>query len=77
MKTITLKADEDFDALLSRLAEKLNTTRSTVIREAVRSYERQLETEALRRQLREASCKTRSQAKRASEDLDSAIGDGL
>ena len=77
MKTITLKADEDFDDLLSRLAAKLNTTRSAVIREAVQSYERQLERDALRRQLREASRRTRAQATAVQQELDSATGDGL
>ncbi|WP_372625078.1 ribbon-helix-helix protein, CopG family [Falsiroseomonas sp.] len=77
MKTITLKADDDFDKLLSRLAAKLDTTRSAVIREAVRSYERQLERDALRRQLREASRRTRSQATAVQRELDSATGDGL
>ncbi len=77
MKTITLKADDDFDKLLSRLAAKLDTTRSAVIREAVQSYERQLERDALRRQLREASRRTRSQATAVRRELDSATGDGL
>lgn len=77
MKTITLKADDDFDKLLSRLAAKLDTTRSAVIREAVQSYERQLERDALRRQLREASRRTRSQATAVQRELDSATGDGL
>jgi predicted transcriptional regulator len=53
MKTITLKADEAFDALLSQLAAKLETTRSAVIRDAVISYERHLQMDALRRQVRE------------------------
>lgn len=77
MKTITLKADDTFDALLSRLAKKLNTSRSAVIRDAVRHYEQQLENDALRGQLRAASRKTRAQAKRTGEELDAAIGDGL
>ncbi len=77
MKTITLKADENFDALLSRLARRLNTTRSAVIRDAVHCYERELEKDALRHRLREASRKTRAQAERAGEELDAASGDGL
>jgi len=77
MKTITLKADEDFDALLSRLAAKLATTRSGVIRDAVHHYERHLAQDALRRKLRDASRKTRDQAAAAQRDLDDAIGDGL
>lgn len=77
MKTITLKADAKFDALLSRLAKRLNTTRSAVIRDAVHCYERQLDKDALRHQLENASRRTRAQAKEVDEDLDAAIGDGL
>ena len=77
MKTITLKADEDFDRRLTRLAERLDTTKSAVIREAVGSYERQVEREDLARRIREASLKTRSEAERASADFDAANADGL
>jgi len=77
MKTITVKADREFDALLGRLARRLKTTRSGVIRDAVRSYQRQLEREALRRQVRDASLRTRTQAKQAAEDFNIADEDGL
>jgi len=77
MKTITVKADSEFDALLTRLANRLNTTRSGVIRDAVRSYQRQLDREALRRRVREASLRTREQAVQTSVELDSANADGL
>lgn len=77
MKTITLKADADFDLRLTRLAERLDTTKSAVIREAVGSYERQVEREELARRIREASLKTRAEAERASSDFDAANADGL
>ncbi len=77
MKTITVKADQEFDALLTRLARRMKTTRSGIIRDAVRSYQRQLEREALRRRLREVSLKTRDQAAQAAEDFDAANADGL
>jgi predicted transcriptional regulator len=77
MKTITVKADQEFDALLTRLARRMKTTRSGVIRDAVRSYHRQLEREALRRRLREVSLKTRNQSTQAAEDFDAANADGL
>ena len=77
MKTITLKADREFDALLSSLARRLKTTRSGVIRDAVRSYQLHLEREALRRRLRAASLKTRAQAAQAGGDFDAANADGL
>jgi predicted transcriptional regulator len=77
MKTITLKADEDFDLRLTRLAKRLDTTKSAVIREAVGSYERQIEREELARRVREASLKTREEARRTSSDWADANADGL
>lgn len=77
MKTITLKADEDFDLRLTRLAKRLDTTKSAVIREAVGSYERQVEREELARRIREASLKTREEALRTANDWDDSIADGL
>ena len=77
MKTITLKADKEFDVLLNRLARRLKTTRSGVIRDAVRNYQRQLEREALRQRVRVASLKTRTQAIQLGDELDAANTDGL
>lgn len=77
MKTITLKADDNFDARLVRLAERLGTTKSAVIREAVGSYERQVEREELARRIREASLKTREEVMRTSSDWADADADGL
>jgi predicted transcriptional regulator len=77
MKTITLKADDNFDARLSRLAKRLGTTKSAVIREAVGTYERQIEREELSRRIRDASLKTRPEAERASSDFNAANADGL
>jgi predicted transcriptional regulator len=77
MKTVTIKADAEFDALLNRLARRMGTTRSRVIRDAVRNYQQHLDREALRQQLRTASLKTRKQALDASADFDAANVDGL
>lgn len=77
MKTITVKADREFDALLTHLARRLKTTRSAVIRDAVRNYQRYLEREALRQKLRAASLKTRAHAAQAGKDFDAANADGL
>jgi predicted transcriptional regulator len=77
MKTITLKADENFDERLTRLANRLGTTKSGVIREAVGNYERQVEREELARRIREASLKTREEARRTSSDWADANADGL
>ncbi len=43
MKTVTIKADAEFDALLNRLARRMSTTRSGVIRDAVRNYQQHLD----------------------------------
>lgn len=77
MKTITLKADQEFDAMLARLAVRLDTSRSAVIREAVRRYEQALEREDLVARVREASRRTREQALRTAEDFDETSADGL
>lgn len=77
MKTITVKADDRFDATLTKLAKSLNTTKSGVIRAAVLNYKKQLEREALRKRIREASLKTRIQAKQATSDFEAANADGL
>jgi len=77
MKTITLKADERFDAVLTTLAEKTHSTKSAVIRIAVLNYKTHLEREALRQQVRVASLKTRNEARRIADDLNAANADGL
>ena len=77
MKTITLKADDNFDARLTRLAERLSTTKSAVIREAVGSYERQIERKELARRIREASLKTREEAERTAREFEAADADGI
>ena len=77
MKTVTIKADPEFDALLNRLARRMSTTRSRIIRDAVRNYQQQLDREALRQRMRTASLKTRKQALDASADFDAANVDGL
>jgi predicted transcriptional regulator len=77
MKTVTIKADAEFDALLSRLAGRLSTTRSRVIRDAVRNYQQYLDREELRQRMRAASLKTREQALDSSADFDAANADGF
>lgn len=77
MKTITLKADKQFDAELTRLAKRLRTSKSAVIREAVGEYKAQLDREELRKRLREASLKVRDQTLEELELWDATIADGL
>jgi len=77
MKTVTIKANAEFDALLTRLARRLSTTRSSVIRDAVRNYQQYLDREELRQKIRTASLKTRAQALDVSAEFDAANADGL
>jgi len=77
MKTITLKADSEFDAILDQLTSRLHTTRSNVIRSAVRSYLKHIDKDALRQKIRSASLKTREQAIQSSTDFEAADSDGL
>lgn len=77
MKTITLKADERFDAALTKLARRLKTSKSAVIRAAVLDYQRHIEEESLRRRIRDASLRTRAQAEGDTGELKAADADGL
>ncbi len=77
MKTITLKADDTFDALLTGLARNLNTTKSGVMRAAVLNYKIHLERVSLGRQIREASLKVREEALQYVSELDAVDADGL
>ncbi len=77
MKTVTLKADAKFDALLNRLAGRLGTTRSRVIRDAVWNYQQHLDREELRQKIRSASLKTRAQALDVSAEFDAVNADGF
>ena len=62
---------------ISRLAGRLGTTKSRVIRDAVRYYQQHLNREELRQRIRSASLKTRAQALDVSAELDTADADGL
>ena len=77
MKTVTIKADAEFDALLNRLAGRLSTTKSRVIRDAVRCYQQYLDREELRQKIKSASLKTRKQALEVSAEFDVTNVDGL
>ena len=77
MKTITVKADARFDSTLTKLAKRLKTTKSGVIRAAVLNYKDHIEREALRQRIRDASAKTRQQAKQGASDFDAASADGI
>jgi hypothetical protein len=77
MKTITLKADPKFDAELTALAERLHTTKSAVIREAVGEYVTQLNREEMRKKLQAASLLVRDQTLEELEVFDATLMDGL
>ena len=77
MKTITLKADATFDALLTGLARNLNSTKSGVIRAAVLKYKKHLEQVSLGRQICQASLKVREEALEYASEFDTADADGL
>jgi predicted transcriptional regulator len=77
MKTITLKANPRFDEELTALANRLHTSKSAVIREAVGEYKLKLDREELRDRLKEASLKVRDQTLEEIEIWDATIADGL
>ena len=77
MKTITLKADDTFDALLIGLARDLDTTKSGVIRAAVINYKNHVERVSLGRRVREASLRVREEAPEYASELGAVDADGL
>jgi len=77
MKTITLKADKAFENILCEIAEQQQTSRSAVIREAVVRYRAWLEQEKLRKQIHEASLKTRKHHENLMASMEQANSDGL
>ena len=78
MKTITLKADETFDALLTELAKNLKTTKSGIVRAAVLTLaKRHLKRLSLKSQVREASLKVRGDTLQYAPGFDAANADGL
>lgn len=77
MKTITLKADDELDETVSRLARQRNKTRSAVIREAIISYEEHLRKSALKEEIRKASMAVRKDTLKTMKELGDANADGL
>lgn len=77
MKTITLKADDHLDQIVSRLARTQKKTKSAVIRDAIMSYEAQLVREALKQQVKQASLMVRTQSLQTSKELQDSDADGI
>lgn len=77
MKTITLKADNELDATVSRMARDRKKTRSAVIREAIFSYEEHLRRAKLKEQIRSASLKVRNDSLQTAQETGEAHADGL
>lgn len=77
MKTITLKADDHLDQIVSRLARTQKKTKSAVIRDAIMSYEAQLAREALKQQVKQASLMVRTQSLQTSQELQDSDADGI
>ena len=77
MKTITLKADTQLDATLSRLALSEGKTKSAIIREAIVKYDASIERAALMVQMRKASYLVREQSGELGDELIDSLDDGF
>ena len=77
MRTITLKSDEQLFELVSSMAQTMKTTKSEVIRKSILHYKDSLETEQLKRQIQQASRKTRKHTLEESLALEDTLSDGL
>ncbi len=77
MKTVTLKTDSVFFDKLTRLAKELQITKSEFIRRSVSEYERHLNREKLKANIRNASEKVREANTNIIKDFETAVNDGL
>jgi len=76
MKTITLKTDDEFFAKVTELAKKLHISKSELIREAIKSYEKELRKKRVYKILQKESLAARE----AYKELDlweETLGDGI
>lgn len=77
MHTITLKSDDTFYEMLNTMAKNLSTTKSDLIRKAVVHYKSILERETLKKQIKNASIRTRENSMQVLEEFDNTLEDGL
>ena len=77
MKTITLKADDYFDDLLTLLAKDQETSKSNIIRQSVIYYKKVLEKRKMEQQLQNAAMMIREQTAQYLDGFDDSIDDGL
>lgn len=77
MKTITIKASDEFAQNLLDLAEQLHLSKSELIRQAVERFRQQQEQSLLKVKMQAAAQKVRSQTLVELDDWDTTVDDGL
>jgi len=77
MKTITLKANDNFLNILNNLAKELNKSKSDIIRTAIIKYNEFIEKEKLKKQFKIASQKVRDESKKIAKEFEITLNDGL
>lgn len=77
MKTITIKASDEFAQNLVDLAGQLHLSKSELIRQAVERFRQQQEQTLLKAKMQAAAQKVRSQTLEELDDWDATVDDGL
>lgn len=77
MKTITIKAPDEFAQNLVNLAEQMHLSKSELIRQAVETFRQAHEETLLKQQMQAAALKVRQNAQSEIQDWDVALNDGL
>jgi len=77
MKTITLKTDDEFFAKVTELAKSLHISKSELIREAIRSYEKELKRKKIKKLLQKESLASRNLIKNEQSIWEETLEDGL
>ena len=77
MKTITLKTDDEFFDKVTELAKRLDISKSELIREAIRNYEKELQRKKLKKLLQKESLASRNMIKDEQRIWEESLEDGL
>lgn len=75
MKTITIKASDEFAQMLVDMATSLHVSKSEIIRQAVEGFRKQYAEDLLKKRMQESALKVRNKSE--IDDWDDTLADGL
>ena len=76
-QALTFKSDDEFYNTLNQMVKSVKTTKSELIRKSVLYYQKSLEREKLKEQIREASFNVREASLKTTKEFETTLDDGL